>query len=197
MDGEEDEPLPPSDLGGVPWKEAVRIHALLKGKSEEELEALQGRAPGSDGDEDDDEDGDEDDDEDEDGSSEGQEAPLAPALTRSGPGMPPQGSRDALPTSMSPDSGTQQATDSGDSVPCAHSGQRPRGGVPSRRAPLSLQFPLTEPTDQGDWAFWKIPWPLSGRGCEAPHVRPEPVTERTAASKVPAGRGPSGTMQLV
>ncbi|XP_071674051.1 F-actin-monooxygenase MICAL3 isoform X14 [Patagioenas fasciata] len=40
---EEDELLlpqqPPSDLGGVPWKEAVRIHALLKGKSEEEIEA--------------------------------------------------------------------------------------------------------------------------------------------------------------
>ncbi|XP_019371109.1 PREDICTED: protein-methionine sulfoxide oxidase MICAL3 isoform X4 [Gavialis gangeticus] len=40
---EEEEPvqpqLPTSDLGGVPWKEAVRIHALLKGKSEEELEA--------------------------------------------------------------------------------------------------------------------------------------------------------------
>ncbi|XP_066864471.1 F-actin-monooxygenase MICAL3 isoform X6 [Kogia breviceps] len=36
---EEEPPLPPSDLGGVPWKEAVRIHALLKGKSEEELEA--------------------------------------------------------------------------------------------------------------------------------------------------------------
>uniref|UniRef100_K7G4X7 F-actin monooxygenase n=1 Tax=Pelodiscus sinensis TaxID=13735 RepID=K7G4X7_PELSI len=31
--------LPTSDLGGVPWKEAVRIHALLKGKSEEELES--------------------------------------------------------------------------------------------------------------------------------------------------------------
>ncbi|XP_061494560.1 F-actin-monooxygenase MICAL3 isoform X10 [Rhineura floridana] len=30
---------PTSDLGGVPWKEAVRIHAMLKGKSEEELEA--------------------------------------------------------------------------------------------------------------------------------------------------------------
>ncbi|XP_039221991.1 F-actin-monooxygenase MICAL3 isoform X17 [Crotalus tigris] len=29
---------PTSDLGGVPWKEAVRIHAMLKGKSEEELE---------------------------------------------------------------------------------------------------------------------------------------------------------------
>uniref|UniRef100_A0A452GMY5 F-actin monooxygenase n=1 Tax=Gopherus agassizii TaxID=38772 RepID=A0A452GMY5_9SAUR len=40
---EEEEPeqpqLPTSDLGGVPWKEAVRIHALLKGKSEEELES--------------------------------------------------------------------------------------------------------------------------------------------------------------
>ncbi|KAM7177711.1 F-actin-monooxygenase MICAL3 isoform 6-T6 [Macrochelys suwanniensis] len=40
---EEEEPLQPqlpaSDLGGVPWKEAVRIHALLKGKSEEELES--------------------------------------------------------------------------------------------------------------------------------------------------------------
>ncbi|KAM6290792.1 F-actin-monooxygenase MICAL3 isoform 2-T2 [Porphyrio hochstetteri] len=43
-DEEEDDelllpPQPPSDLGGVPWKEAVRIHALLKGKSEEEIEA--------------------------------------------------------------------------------------------------------------------------------------------------------------
>ncbi|XP_050571431.1 F-actin-monooxygenase MICAL3 isoform X4 [Cygnus atratus] len=42
-DEDEDELLlpqqPPSDLGGVPWKEAVRIHALLKGKSEEEIEA--------------------------------------------------------------------------------------------------------------------------------------------------------------
>ncbi|XP_075613336.1 F-actin-monooxygenase MICAL3 isoform X12 [Balearica regulorum gibbericeps] len=42
-DEEDDELLlpqqPPSDLGGVPWKEAVRIHALLKGKSEEEIEA--------------------------------------------------------------------------------------------------------------------------------------------------------------
>ncbi|XP_014114793.1 PREDICTED: protein-methionine sulfoxide oxidase MICAL3 isoform X14 [Pseudopodoces humilis] len=45
-DEEEDDELllpqqPPSDLGGVPWKEAVRIHALLKGKSEEEIEAEQ------------------------------------------------------------------------------------------------------------------------------------------------------------
>ncbi|XP_062990905.1 F-actin-monooxygenase MICAL3 isoform X1 [Elgaria multicarinata webbii] len=37
---EEGQPQQPSsDLGGVPWKEAVRIHAMLKGKSEEELEA--------------------------------------------------------------------------------------------------------------------------------------------------------------
>ncbi|XP_009471861.1 PREDICTED: protein-methionine sulfoxide oxidase MICAL3 isoform X3 [Nipponia nippon] len=42
-DEEEDDELlpqqPPSDLGGVPWKEAVRIHALLKGKKKEENEA--------------------------------------------------------------------------------------------------------------------------------------------------------------
>ncbi|XP_007935207.1 F-actin-monooxygenase MICAL3 [Orycteropus afer afer] len=43
---EEEEPqLPTSDLGGVPWKEAVRIHALLKGKSEEELEASKNYEP--------------------------------------------------------------------------------------------------------------------------------------------------------
>uniref|UniRef100_A0A674ILF1 F-actin monooxygenase n=1 Tax=Terrapene triunguis TaxID=2587831 RepID=A0A674ILF1_9SAUR len=40
---EEEEPgqpqLPTSDLGGVPWKEAVRIHALLKGKNDEEPES--------------------------------------------------------------------------------------------------------------------------------------------------------------
>ncbi|XP_012412373.1 F-actin-monooxygenase MICAL3 [Trichechus manatus latirostris] len=45
---EEEEPqLPTSDLGGVPWKEAVRIHALLKGKSEEELEASKNYEPGN------------------------------------------------------------------------------------------------------------------------------------------------------
>ncbi|XP_066090576.1 F-actin-monooxygenase MICAL3 isoform X14 [Saccopteryx bilineata] len=42
---EEEPPLPTSDLGGVPWKEAVRIHALLKGKSEEELDALKSYGP--------------------------------------------------------------------------------------------------------------------------------------------------------
>ncbi|XP_010015472.1 PREDICTED: protein-methionine sulfoxide oxidase MICAL3 isoform X3 [Nestor notabilis] len=42
-DEEEDDELllpqqPPSDLGGVPWKEAVRIHALLKGKKKKNHE---------------------------------------------------------------------------------------------------------------------------------------------------------------
>ncbi|ELK02626.1 Protein MICAL-3 [Pteropus alecto] len=45
---EEEPPLPTSDLGGVPWKEAVRIHALLKGKSQEELEASKSCEPGND-----------------------------------------------------------------------------------------------------------------------------------------------------
>lgn len=35
---EDEEQLPTSDLGGVPWKEAVKIHAKLKGKSEGEVE---------------------------------------------------------------------------------------------------------------------------------------------------------------
>ncbi|XP_059880017.1 F-actin-monooxygenase MICAL3 isoform X1 [Delphinus delphis] len=67
---EEEPPLPPSDLGGVPWKEAVRIHALLKGRSEEELEASRSFAA----EEEDAEDaGDEEDEEDEeDASSEGE-----------------------------------------------------------------------------------------------------------------------------
>ncbi|XP_047405472.1 F-actin-monooxygenase MICAL3 isoform X12 [Sciurus carolinensis] len=42
---EEEDQLPTSDLGGVPWKEAVRIHALLKGRSEEELEASKSFGP--------------------------------------------------------------------------------------------------------------------------------------------------------
>ncbi|XP_071066194.1 F-actin-monooxygenase MICAL3 isoform X1 [Dasypus novemcinctus] len=46
MEEEEGPRLPSSDLGGVPWKEAVRIHALLKGKSEEEAEASQHYEPG-------------------------------------------------------------------------------------------------------------------------------------------------------
>lgn len=42
---DEEDQLPTSDLGGVPWKEAVRIHALLKGRSEEELEASKNFEP--------------------------------------------------------------------------------------------------------------------------------------------------------
>lgn len=71
---EEEEPrLPTSDLGGVPWKEAVRIHALLKGKSEGELEALESYELG-DKEEDEDDEDDEDEDEEEEESSEGQKA---------------------------------------------------------------------------------------------------------------------------
>ncbi|XP_072256094.1 F-actin-monooxygenase MICAL3 isoform X4 [Pyxicephalus adspersus] len=36
---EDEEQLPTSDLGGVPWKEAVKIHAKLKGKRDGEMEA--------------------------------------------------------------------------------------------------------------------------------------------------------------
>ncbi|XP_054941363.1 F-actin-monooxygenase MICAL3 isoform X7 [Physeter macrocephalus] len=67
---EEEPPLPPSDLGGVPWKEAVRIHALLKGKSEEELEASRSFVAG----EEDAEDAEDEEDE-EDASSEGPDLP--------------------------------------------------------------------------------------------------------------------------
>ncbi|XP_073645377.1 F-actin-monooxygenase MICAL3 isoform X12 [Tursiops truncatus] len=63
---EEEPPLPPSDLGGVPWKEAVRIHALLKGRSEEELEASRSFAAGE---EDAEDTGDEEDEEDEEDAS--------------------------------------------------------------------------------------------------------------------------------
>ncbi|XP_054574634.1 F-actin-monooxygenase MICAL3 isoform X2 [Eptesicus fuscus] len=69
---EEEPPLPTSDLGGVPWKEAVRIHALLKGKSEEELDALKSYEPNNDNEEEDydEEEGEEDSDEEEEESSE-------------------------------------------------------------------------------------------------------------------------------
>nr|XP_042103641.1 F-actin-monooxygenase MICAL3 isoform X12 [Ovis aries] len=68
---EEEPPLPTSDLGGVPWKEAVRIHALLRGKSEEELEASRSFGAGEEDEEDEEEEEEEDEDEeDEDESSE-------------------------------------------------------------------------------------------------------------------------------
>lgn len=77
---EEEPPLPTSDLGGVPWKEAVRIHALLKGKSEEELDALKSYEPNNDNEEEDyDEvEGEENSDEEEEESSEGQKAISSP-----------------------------------------------------------------------------------------------------------------------
>ncbi|XP_070309387.1 F-actin-monooxygenase MICAL3 isoform X4 [Odocoileus virginianus] len=62
---EEEPPLPTSDLGGVPWKEAVRIHALLRGKSEEELEASRSFGAGEEDEEDEEEEEEEEEDEDE------------------------------------------------------------------------------------------------------------------------------------
>ncbi|XP_045444511.1 F-actin-monooxygenase MICAL3 isoform X9 [Pipistrellus kuhlii] len=78
---EEEPPLPTSDLGGVPWKEAVRIHALLKGKSEEELDALKSYEPNYDHEEEecDEEEGEEDSDEEEEESS---EVPDLPSIRR-------------------------------------------------------------------------------------------------------------------
>ncbi|NXN45532.1 MICA3 monooxygenase, partial [Rhinoptilus africanus] len=75
---EEDELLlpqqPPSDLGGVPWKEAVRIHALLKGKSEEEIEAEENHEIDDKEDEEEEEEEDEEE-EDEESSEEGEYCP--------------------------------------------------------------------------------------------------------------------------
>ena len=79
---EEEPPLPTSDLGGVPWKEAVRIHALLRGKSEEELEASRSFGAGEEDEEDEEEEEEEEEDEEEDEedeeSSEGQRTPSPP-----------------------------------------------------------------------------------------------------------------------
>ncbi|NXG69842.1 MICA3 monooxygenase, partial [Baryphthengus martii] len=77
-DEEEDDELllpqrPPSDLGGVPWKEAVRIHALLKGKSEEEIEAEENHEIEDKEDEEDEEEDEEEDDEE--SSEEGEYCP--------------------------------------------------------------------------------------------------------------------------
>ncbi|KAM9684623.1 F-actin-monooxygenase MICAL3 isoform 5-T5 [Dama dama] len=66
---EEEPPLPTSDLGGVPWKEAVRIHALLRGKSEEELEASRSFGAGEEDEEDEEEEEEEDEEDEEDEES--------------------------------------------------------------------------------------------------------------------------------
>ncbi|KAF1582720.1 [F-actin]-monooxygenase MICAL3, partial [Eudyptes moseleyi] len=76
---EEDELLlpqqPPSDLGGVPWKEAVRIHALLKGKSEEEIEAEENHEIEDKDEEDEEEEEEDEEEEDEESSEEGEYCP--------------------------------------------------------------------------------------------------------------------------
>ncbi|NXN60450.1 MICA3 monooxygenase, partial [Rynchops niger] len=76
---EEDELLlpqqPPSDLGGVPWKEAVRIHALLKGKSEEEIEAEENHEIEDKEDEEEEEEEEDEEEEDEESSEEGEYCP--------------------------------------------------------------------------------------------------------------------------
>uniref|UniRef100_F6SA49 F-actin monooxygenase n=1 Tax=Macaca mulatta TaxID=9544 RepID=F6SA49_MACMU len=83
-DEEEEEPrLPPSDLGGVPWKEAVRIHALLKGKSEEELEASKSFEPGNEEEEEEEEEYEEEEEEDYDEEEEeSSEVPDLPSIRR-------------------------------------------------------------------------------------------------------------------
>ncbi|KAM4819721.1 F-actin-monooxygenase MICAL3 isoform 1-T1 [Thomomys bottae] len=82
MEEEEDdegEQLPTSDLGGVPWKEAVRIHALLKGRSEEDLEASKSFGPEEEEEEEEEDDYEEEeeeyDEEEEDSSEEGEYCP--------------------------------------------------------------------------------------------------------------------------
>nr|KAF6496439.1 microtubule associated monooxygenase, calponin and LIM domain containing 3 [Rousettus aegyptiacus] len=83
MEEEEEPPLPTSDLGGVPWKEAVRIHALLKGKSEEELEASKSCEPGNDEEEEYEEEEDEEDyGEEEEEEEESSEVPDLPSIRR-------------------------------------------------------------------------------------------------------------------
>ncbi|NXE18568.1 MICA3 monooxygenase, partial [Ardeotis kori] len=78
-DEEEDELLlpqqPPSDLGGVPWKEAVRIHALLKGKSEEEIEAEENHEIEDKEEEEEEEEEEDEEEEDEESSEEGEYCP--------------------------------------------------------------------------------------------------------------------------
>ncbi|XP_058883529.1 protein-methionine sulfoxide oxidase mical3a-like isoform X11 [Acipenser ruthenus] len=70
----EDEDHPVSDLGGVPWKQAVQLHARLKGKSETQIAAEEeARALGEE--EEEDEDDDEEEKEEEEESSEAPDIP--------------------------------------------------------------------------------------------------------------------------
>ncbi|XP_056373894.1 F-actin-monooxygenase MICAL3 isoform X3 [Hyla sarda] len=67
-DGEDH--LPSSDLGGVPWKEAVKIHAKLKGRGADEMVGDNAAGPGVSEDEEEDEEEEEEDEEEEEPSSE-------------------------------------------------------------------------------------------------------------------------------
>ncbi|XP_031239121.1 F-actin-monooxygenase MICAL3 isoform X4 [Mastomys coucha] len=82
---DEDDQLPTSDLGGVPWKEAVRIHALLKGRSEEELEASKNFEPEEEEEEEDYEEDEEYDEEEEEESSEAGNKRLQQIITAADP----------------------------------------------------------------------------------------------------------------
>ncbi|EDM02022.1 rCG30240 [Rattus norvegicus] len=82
---DEEDQLPTSDLGGVPWKEAVRIHALLKGRSEEELEASKNFEPEEEEEEEEYEDDEEEYDEEEEESSEAGNKRLQQIITAADP----------------------------------------------------------------------------------------------------------------
>ncbi|CAI5664842.1 unnamed protein product [Oreochromis niloticus] len=77
----EEQPPSPSDLGGVPWKEAVELHAKLRGDHCEEGEGEALADTGSRDGEVDEEDEEEDDEEDEDEAEEDEESSEAPAHT--------------------------------------------------------------------------------------------------------------------
>lgn len=71
LDLEEQEPLSPSDLGGVPWREAVELHSKLRGNEDEALADAVSRDREVDEDDEEYEDEDEDEDDDDDESSDG------------------------------------------------------------------------------------------------------------------------------
>ncbi|XP_041443845.1 F-actin-monooxygenase MICAL3 isoform X2 [Xenopus laevis] len=77
-EGEEEEPgqcLPPSDLGGVPWKEAVKIHAKLKGQEVEHVEIVETQGADGTEEEEEEEEDDEEEEDEEEMSEEGEYCP--------------------------------------------------------------------------------------------------------------------------
>ncbi|KAM9376591.1 protein-methionine sulfoxide oxidase mical3a [Pholidichthys leucotaenia] len=72
----EEQPLSPSDLGGVPWKEAVELHARLRGDhGDEEEEEAMADAVSRDGEIDEDDEEEEEDEEEDESSNEGDYCP--------------------------------------------------------------------------------------------------------------------------